>query len=230
MGQNSFILTHNRDEHHTRSVALMPQHDHIQSTEVIYPKDEQGGGTWFATSKNFTLCLLNGGTRKHTQVPPYKHSRGLVILDFFRWNDVEQFKEFYEFDGLEPFTLLVIDHEKHQIHQFIKDVDAVLYETKDANETHIWSSTTLYNEEDRLKRREWFSRWVREQTSYSQDAILAFHKQKFDDEQQEGILINRDSILFTVSLTSVLKLSDQPVQLIYEDFIRSKNCSIELQG
>ena len=140
LGSSSFILTHNRDEHHTRSIALLPERKMIGDIELIYPKDEQGGGTWFATSKNYTLCLLNGGFEKHIPSPPYKHSRGLVILDFFLFNNVHQFKDEYLFTGIEPFTLIIIEHSTKQIHQIVKDEDQIHYSKKNENETHIWSS------------------------------------------------------------------------------------------
>ncbi|GBL36066.1 hypothetical protein EMGBS15_16610 [Filimonas sp.] len=88
VSSSSFILTHNRDEHHTRAIALLPEKKTMQDIEIIFPTDQQGGGTWIATSKEFTLCLLNGGFEKHIPSPPYRHSRGLVILDFLsirRW-------------------------------------------------------------------------------------------------------------------------------------------------
>ncbi len=222
LSHSSFILTHNRDEHHTRSIALLPERNMVYETEIVFPKDEQGGGTWFASSKEFTLCLLNGGFEKHISSPPYKHSRGLVIVDFFRFNDVNTFKESYDFAGIEPFTLIIIQHSSQQIHQFIKDEKQIHYSLKDNMCHQIWSSTSLYTGEDINKRVQWFNEWKRNHSEFTQSDIIEFHKRKHDDVQQEGIMINRNAVLFTVSLTSVYKNEEGTVAMKYEDFLQHK--------
>nr|MBP6455490.1 NRDE family protein [Chitinophagaceae bacterium] len=76
VNKTSFILTHNRDEHINRGVAFLPIFYEISSNKIVFPKDSKANGTWISTSKNYSLCLLNGGFEKHKHEPPYKHSRG----------------------------------------------------------------------------------------------------------------------------------------------------------
>ena len=83
--------------------------------------------------------------------------------------------------------------------------------------------TTLYTKEQRENRVTWFSEWNKKNKEYSQQDIIQFHKNKQDAFENEGILINRDAILFTVSLASVFKNEVNEVSLYYEDFIQHKN-------
>jgi uncharacterized protein with NRDE domain len=75
------IITSNRDEHILR-VALPPQKYLYNQKSIIYPKDVTAGGTWYATDGiSKVIVLLNGAAEKHTHNPPYRRSRGLIVLD-----------------------------------------------------------------------------------------------------------------------------------------------------
>ena len=90
-GDTDFILTSNRDEDPSRaSLALVAES--VGSQIVHFPKDPKAGGTWFASNKSdFTLCVLNGGFEKHKHNPPYRLSRGLMVLDFFKTLNAQTF-------------------------------------------------------------------------------------------------------------------------------------------
>ena len=105
--RSGFTLTHNRDEAPSRSSVSIAQDDHKQDDLIVFPRDSKAGGTWFATSESGkTVCLLNGAFLKHHHNPPYKRSRGLMVLDFFDYHDPNRFFHEYELDGMEPFTLI----------------------------------------------------------------------------------------------------------------------------
>ena len=223
---SSFILTHNRDEHHTRAIALLPEKKTMQDIEIVFPTDQQGGGTWIAASKEFTLCLLNGGFEKHIPSPPYRHSRGLVILDFFRYQKVDDFVKAYDVHRIEPFTMIVVEHATQSIAELVHDGQQIHIRQMDKTIPHIWSSSSLYSPEDKAKRVQWFITWCEVGRTFNQEDIINFHKQKKDTLENEGILINRDEVLFTVSLTSIMKTEAQEVSLWYEDFLQQKNKKI----
>jgi uncharacterized protein with NRDE domain len=227
LSQSSFILTHNRDEHHLRCIAKLPKKFMKHGIEIICPIDEQGGGTWFATSKLFTLCLLNGAYDKHVPKPPYKQSRGLIILDFFKLNSVELFKRDYDFSGIEPFTLIIIDHQNQQVNQIVSDAEHVFHVVKNSNEKHIWSSSTLYTNEEKERRINWFTDWQKKHIEYAQNDIVEFHEFRSNDNTQEGFIINRNGTLLTVSLTSVQKNSNNSIQFIYKDFVQHQTVQLE---
>jgi uncharacterized protein with NRDE domain len=75
------ILTSNRDEEVLRP-AIPPKNYRVNGKNLVFPKDPRAGGTWFAVAENANvLVLLNGAAQKHHWEPPYRKSRGLVVLD-----------------------------------------------------------------------------------------------------------------------------------------------------
>lgn len=112
---HSFILTSNRDEKIIRRVALTPQTNSIGEQIILYPKDTQGGGTWIATTAEKTICLLNGAFKPHQRVDHYKHSRGKVVLAAFEYTSIYDFITHYDFRGIEPFTLVIV--ENYQLYE-----------------------------------------------------------------------------------------------------------------
>ena len=81
---------------------------------LLHPKDARAGGTWLVATNNGTVaCLLNGAFKKHHHSPPYRRSRGLMILDAAtQYNSFQNFTQHYDFEGIEPFTLVVCESEK----------------------------------------------------------------------------------------------------------------------
>ena len=88
--QDGYILTSSRDEKSVRGIALPPRKYLLDQQTVFFPKDPDAGGTWFVTTgRDTTLCLLNGAFTKHEHEPPYRKSRGLVVLDYFKFRDTD---------------------------------------------------------------------------------------------------------------------------------------------
>jgi len=222
-GDNHFILTSNRDEHTLRKKALPPQKYLIDGQTIYFPKDMQAGGTWIATGiNNFTLCLMNGAFKKHVWEPPYIKSRGIMLLDFFNFNDVEKFAEEYNFKGIEPFTMLVLDASaKLRLHELRWDgVQTNLIE-RDATAPHIWSSVSLYEKEVIIHREEWFDEWLKNQTGFTMDSIFKFHQFGGAGDKATDLLMNRNDILMTISITSIQK-SDDGIVMKYRDVVADK--------
>ena len=220
-----WILTHNRDEHHTRSIAELPSIKTISNKSVLSPTDKDAGGTWIATSQNHTLCLLNGGFKKHQSQPPYRHSRGKIIIDFFEHTSIIEFIQQYDTNLLEPFTLLLIQHDSNDLHQCIFDGETLHHSKLNHNQAHIWSSSTLYAVDEISRRKEYFNT-ILLKDELTQNDLIAFHTNKYMAEGQQEILINRNDVLKTVSLTSIQK--SQHIALTYLDFIQSKQLTLAL--
>ena len=104
---NHCYLTSNRDEHKTRGLAIAPKRIHANECEIIYPKDADAGGTWIATKNTGeAIVLLNGGFYKHEPTPPYKKSRGIILLAIFNESNPLLALESINLLGIEPFTLI----------------------------------------------------------------------------------------------------------------------------
>src|SRR5215470_17195971 len=79
---DKIYITSNRDEKHWRSSAFPPTVYPCTSGKLLFPKDGDAGGTWIAAHENGNaIVFLNGGFVRHTPQPPYRKSRGLILLD-----------------------------------------------------------------------------------------------------------------------------------------------------
>ena len=111
-GKEGFIFTSNRDEAPNRSATGLVL-DSQNGKQILYPKDPQANGTWIAVSDRGQLvCILNGAFVKHKHRPPYRLSRGLMALDFFNQKNLIHFFHQFNFQGMEPFTMIVVDDGK----------------------------------------------------------------------------------------------------------------------
>lgn len=225
-----FILTSNRDEKVDRKATLPPENYYHHGVRVVYPKDTQGGGTWLATAENgFTLCLLNGAFEKHNSTPPYRKSRGLVLIDFFEYNQVGKFLANYEFNGIEPFTLVIIEKQLNVVlHQIRWDGSMIHHLLLNEHEPHIWSSATLYNIETIAERELWFKEWLAVHPEPTIHDMLYFHHFGGKGDQHNDLLMNRGDRLKTLSISSVKHCVDGYFML-YEDLLEHTHFAKEIK-
>lgn len=213
-GEKKF-LTSNRDEKKFRKKALPPRSYLHGDIRLIYPKDGEAGGSWIALNENGNIgVLLNGGFEKHVSKPPYRKSRGLVLLDIIKQtaptNDFLNINLF----AIEPFTIIIIEQNKlvecrwTGDKKFCKELDALM--------PHIWSSATLYNGNVRKKRERWFKQWLNTKPSPDQDDIFQFHQFAGDGNQDTDLVMKRGETYHTVSITSV-ELENATRKMCYYD-------------
>ncbi len=214
---SGFILTSNRDEQHHRAPALPPKEYELETTSVVFPKDTQAGGTWIATSGKTTVCLLNGAFAFHASRPPYRKSRGLMVLDFFSYASVEAFTTQYSFENIEPFTLLVVSQEPYlELTEIRWTESSQLHVTpKSVTQPHIWSSATLYDAPIRQKREDWFATWLAQHPDYQMADIVHFHQTAGTEDVTQSLLMHRPSV-GTISITSIAS-TPQHTSVWYKD-------------
>ena len=196
---------------------------------MIFPRDTGAGGTWIAASAdNRVVCLLNGAFEKHQHRPPYSKSRGIMLLEFFDFPSAHRFCHNYEFQGMEPFTMIAA--EKQQLLEIRWDGEQIFFKECPPNEAHIWSSATLYSKEIREKRESWFAQWLVHDPKFNTDTILQFHRNAGDGDSENDLIMNRQSIVQTVSITSIWK-GRQAIEMQYHDLIHShlKKAEIKLE-
>ena len=221
-----FILTSNRDESPMRKT-IPPQKYIENDVELIYPKDELAGGTWIGTSeKNRLVCLLNGGFENHQRNTYYRMSRGVVVKNILSVEDPVQYIEDFDFDHIEPFTVVLVDWGKElTTYELVWDGTQKHFQ-KLPQEPRIWSSSTLYTTEMKAERKDWFQDWLEDHKDYNQESILAFHQST--DKGTEGTTLKmKRPFVETVSVTSFLKSSE--AQFIkYLDFKNSSETEVLL--
>lgn len=224
-----FILTSNRDEKTVRKKALPPRKFAMNGTSVFFPQDQEAGGTWIATSNNsVTLCLLNGAKSKHTSNPPYRLSRGQVVLDYFSFPTVEKFANTYDFHGIEPFTLIIVENlEQVKLHQLRWDGQKVELQNIDNRTAQIWSSSTLYTEQTITQRNAIFQNWINERKEFRNEDVLELHQFGSVGEEGNNFVMNRNNEVKTVSITSIIRSTGE-VKLTYNDLLENKVHTIRI--
>jgi hypothetical protein len=199
--KSSFILTFNRDETPKRSsVDIVTD----EKRGLIYPKDVLHGGTWLAMSTRTgrLTCLLNGAFELHKRHLPYRKSRGLVVLESFDYAHPIDFCENYDFDNIEPFTMILL--EKHVFIEFRWDGNKRHIRPLSLSTPQMWSSATLYPPSVSRRRMGWFYEFLRKKMPpITASDIWGFHRTRSTDEPENGIIMQRASGVETVSMTQL---------------------------
>ncbi len=214
--EDGYILTSNRDEWNKRATAIPPKTYTLFNQEITFPKDPQANGTWIAFSNDFTLCLLNGAFVKHEHKPPYRISRGLVLLDFFQFLSVDRYVSEYNFNGVENFTLIIKSNKSNQLEELRWDGQHIHRNLLNDKETYIWSSATLYTDEIIREREIWFNEWLEEHQKYRQEDIIHFHRFAGKGDSKNDVIMKRDNGVQTLSISSIL-LKNESVNMTYLD-------------
>lgn len=228
-GQNKFILTSNRDENSARSPQNLTWQT-VQGVELVFPRDTTAGGTWIAASDDGrVVCLLNGAFEKHSHRPPYRRSRGLMVLDYFSFYDADSFVRNYVFEGMEPFTFIMVGNG--ELHELRWDEKEIHFKKLDEHGKHIWSSSTLYTPPIKAKRKQWFEDWLKGRNDFSLEAIQHFHQNGGEKDDWNGFVMNRKNIVQTVSITNIVRGRSQ-TEMIYNDLLREqvKRASVKLKA
>jgi len=215
-GNTDFILISNRDEAVNRKT-VPPKRYENKDISLVYPKDEVAGGTWIgASSKNRMLCLLNGAFVKHNRKSSYKKSRGIIVKELLGVGDVFAEIQEYDFNDIEPFTLLIVDWNSGlKLIELIWDgTNAQI--TDLPLESKIWSSSTLYNSEMKTFRQQWFKEYLNQNGSSSEE-LLYFHEHYGVGDPMLDLKIDR-GLLKTVSITMFEK-NENDIQIIYKDLL-----------
>lgn len=217
---DKIVITSNRDESVIRLNAIHPQVDTINNKKVIYPKDPKAGGTWYVVDEKGTvLVLLNGADEKHQVQPPYRKSRGLIVLDMIGSDSPKQYWDEMDLDNIEPFTLVL--YQEGLLFQLRWNGVLKSKVSLDVNQKHIWASSTLYPLEIRNKRELLFQSFLEEKQTFSETDMYHFHRYSDKDNPENGLVINRNDLLKTLSITQAV-VSQGQVAINHYDLIHEK--------
>lgn len=227
LGNNQFILTSNRDETPLRKT-ISPKKYLENDAELTYPKDELAGGTWIGTSnKNRLVCLLNGAFKNHTRNTYYKMSRGIIVKNILSANNAVAYINEFNFIDIEPFTLILVDYQNQlETYELVWDGTQKHF-IKLAQEPKIWSSSSLYSDEMKQQRNEWFAKWLLENNEFHQHKIIEFHQTENLGNIEVSPKMKR-SFVETVSTTSIKKIKNT-VDFIYVDYLKDVVKTMQMQ-
>lgn len=217
-GKNSFYLTSNRDEKAGRPT-IEPLPYRLGDQSLLFPKDEFAGGTWIVAAENgYCASLLNGGLKKHKRTPPYRKSRGLTLLDLFKFEHIEDFCLDYNFSGIEPFTIVWAgNNELFELRWTGKYKSLTPLNPRKA---YIWSSVTLYPNEISELRKEKFKVWYEKQKQHNQQSIIEFHAKTKLGDPANDLVMKRGGEIQTVSITSIFRQKESTT-MSYHDLLNS---------
>jgi len=171
---SSLIFTSSRDEKKDREKAVFPDTLKLEDNVLHFPRDKKALGTWFVVDENGNAAiLLNGAFQKHESNPPYKKSRGIILLDLIKEKNI--FDTFLEYDlsEIEPFQMLI--YSQNMLFRLLWDGNVKYKILLNTNEYHLLCSKTLYNDEIILKRKNAFKK-ILHLKNITAAKILDFHK------------------------------------------------------
>jgi hypothetical protein len=213
-GNSSFILTTNRDEAVGRTT-LAPDFYDVEGVKMLFPRDAVAGGSWIGISeKSNVICLLNGGFESHIRAENYKMSRGVVVKELLKADDLSATIDDFDYEGIEPFTVIAINWSSE-----LKATEVVW----DGNKAHInvlpntpkiWSSSMLYDATMKQKRYDWFDAFSKETTFEASD-MYDFHTTAGEGDKNVDVLMDR-GFLKTVSVTQIERTDDDCAMTYYD--------------
>jgi hypothetical protein len=206
LGANDFVLTTNRDESPERAT-LAPDFYKVDETTLLYPKDKLSGGTWVGVSeRNRLVCVLNGGFGYHRRKASYRISRGIVANDLLVSMELSITVDEYNLTDIEPFTMVIVDWNNGlKFMELVWDGDQKHFREL-SSAAHIWSSSTLYSEDMKTERHQWFKDFESAH-KLSPESLLEFHLTAGKDNKDYGVIMDRGFVK-TTSITQVKKMGE----------------------
>lgn len=216
------IITANRDEDPKRSATGLTEHRNAHGELYHIAREPLRGGTNMAIGrKGSHVVLLNGAFEPHEFGKTYRKSRGIMVLESLDYQFFADFRSGYDFDGIEPFTLV---HFANGIHELRWDGTAVHYRKHQADKGRIWASAQLYTPAVRQKRDQWFANLL--STEPSADEVFHFHLNGGDGDTGNDMVMNRANLVRTVSVTQVAT-DGSHIDVRHKDLIHGKSESIQ---
>ena len=229
--KKGFLFSSSRDEVNSRQPAVFPRFENIAESQLLMPSDPQGGGTWIiVTNEGQAACLLNGAHKNHKRKPPYRKSRGMVLLESFDYQKIDDFIKEYDFSGIEPFTLVRIQNDQldgqgiFEIRWDGKEIEQI---QTDASKPQLWSSVTLYSEPMRKKRIAWFEEWLTKKPSISIANVRNFHLHGGQGDASVNFKMSRGGGLQTISLTCI-RVNTELAEMDYQDLLTDQREKVTL--
>ncbi len=139
-----------------------------------------------------------------------------MVLDFFAYRDARSFFDRFEFENMEPFTMIIRD--RRQLFEARWDEEKLHIFRLNPNEHFIWSSATLYDQEAQSKRQLWFDNWLSTVTDINSKSIWDFHLNAGDGDPHNDVVMNREGLVQTVSITGI-EQTKQGLKMVYQDLL-----------
>jgi hypothetical protein len=94
----------------------------------------------------------------------------------------------------------------------------------DIHQNHIWSSSTLYPSAIREKRANWFHTFMHDNFQISESKMHDFHRYTGEGNDENGLVINRNDEMKTLSITQSV-IEKNKVAILHYDLIAQQDFS-----
>ncbi len=220
-----FFLTSNRDEAPERAASNLERMNR-GGAQLLFPRDQGAGGTWIGVNnRGHVLCLLNGAFERHERQLVYRMSRGIMLLELLASPDILSSLHGYDLQDIEPFTLVYA--ALSGLWELRWDGHTRFIRALNPEESHIWSSATLYDVTVRKQREGWFQQWKSSAAPVNLEKILNFHRFSGDGDARYDVVMNRSNIVRTVSITSIAHRGTG-VAMWFQDLLSGREVQDEL--
>lgn len=212
---NGFYFTSNRDEVNTRQTDYPKAYKH-QRHEIIYPKDLEKGGSWFAIDAEHRkmACLLNA-----TGKQPNRHnriSRGVLPINYLV--DKRDLLKENTLKKVAPFTLICIQYtDAVIIEEYQWDGESIKLSYPDEKKPYLWCSNTLYSTDEKNRLIKKFKGNLTK-IKHLRD-IVDFHK-KMAQPVGNAVFLKKDMDLQTLSVTSFRSENKKGI-ILYSDLLEN---------
>ena len=172
--EQGIVITSNRDEQRSRKNSLAPEIIDLGERKAIIARDAQAQGTWLLTDNlGRTAILLNGAFESHIPAPPYRESRGLILMNLFQEENFKSAFLFYNLENIEPFQVIYLD--TNQAFQCVWDGNQKHLFVIDLSTPQVFFSPTLYSKEQQVEKRHHFFKTLAEIESIDSSQLLEIH-------------------------------------------------------
>lgn len=225
--KDKYIITSNRDEKLSRKIAVSPGMFEYNGQKLYFPKDLDAGGSWIVMKENGDAAvILNGAFICHKAEPPYRLSRGIILLDIISTERPSVTFTKINLQDIEPFTLVLL--ENNCLYEFRWDGNEKYCRQLDVSRAYIWSSATLYDGLVVKKREQWFATFLNDHPVPTQQDVFNFHHFTGDGDQQNDLLMTREGRYTTFSITSILLTKDRGC-IQYTDLLNNSSSEIKIE-
>lgn len=198
------VITSNRDESPLRNASVLSPYISKTQEEYFIAEEPLRGGTNTAIGKNNrNAILLNGAFKPHDMTKKFGMSRGIVLLKSLDYPNVFAFADDFDFEKIQPFTL--VDFQDDAIREIRWDEKKVHKNTFSVHEPHIWASAQMYLDRAQQDRKIWFKQ-VLESADLDAERILDFHFNGGNGDPENDMVMNRENLVQTVSISQVSEL------------------------
>ena len=207
--KRGFILTSNRDIPKLRPFSTSPTVHNINNNKIIFPVDPQGGGSWIATQKNFTGCILN-----HKWIKKNKqefNSRGKLLINSLTSNMSYIKKKGFQ-NKYKPFFFIIISikEKKYNLKSYSWDGLNFKEQKLDAKKNILWLSNTIYPKSEQKRIKDEFN--LLSKNKLTKTDIYNFHLNNIIKEKKD---------LITGSITQITQKKEQK-EITYTDLYTSE--------